>query len=113
MPIARDTLSGLSGVGRASQRAYEERAGVKVQANFSIGTVSTKESKEDGAWSQGRALFELNRLSRPARQAGENLSGLTAVIRSESCIGRDTGRETAVLTCGSSWEVGDVAFMYF
>jgi len=58
-PIARDTLSSLSGVGRASQRTYEGRAGVKVQANFAIGTVSTKESKEDGAWRQGRALFEL------------------------------------------------------
>ncbi|MFO7683548.1 MAG: hypothetical protein R6X34_26240, partial [Chloroflexota bacterium] len=41
MPIARDTLAGLSGVGRSSQRAYEARLGIETQANFAIGETAT------------------------------------------------------------------------
>jgi hypothetical protein len=59
MPIARDTLAGLSGVGRSSQRTYEERVGLQVQANFAIGHLATKENQEKQAWHQGQALFEL------------------------------------------------------
>lgn len=59
MPIARETMTELSGVGRVSQRAYEKRASVKVQANFAVGDVATKENLENRAWEQGQALFEL------------------------------------------------------
>lgn len=59
MPIARDTLTGLSGVGRSSQRAYEERVGIDVQANFAVGDLATKENQEKRAWAHGQALFEL------------------------------------------------------
>ena len=59
MPIARETMARLSGVGRSSQRAYEERVGVEVQANFAVGDLSTKENQENRAWVQGQALFEL------------------------------------------------------
>lgn len=59
MPIARDTLTGLSGVGQSSQRAYEARAKVKVQANFAVGEVAREENRENRAWTQGQALFEL------------------------------------------------------
>ncbi|MCP5096970.1 MAG: hypothetical protein GY943_15585 [Chloroflexi bacterium] len=59
MPIARDTLAGLSGVGRSSQRAYEARVGMSIQPNFAIGHLSTKENQEKQGWQQGSALFEL------------------------------------------------------
>jgi hypothetical protein len=59
MPIARDTLAGLSGVGRSSQRAYETRANVQVQANFAVGEAAREENRENQAWVQGQALFEL------------------------------------------------------
>lgn len=59
MPIARETLEQLSGVGRSSQRNYEERIGVDVQSNFVIGDLSTKENQEERAWAKGQALFEL------------------------------------------------------
>lgn len=59
MPIARETMAELSGVGRSSQRAYEALVGIEVQANFAVGAVSTKESKENLAWVRGQALFEL------------------------------------------------------
>ncbi|MFQ5433315.1 MAG: hypothetical protein ACE5FD_00405 [Anaerolineae bacterium] len=59
MPIARDTLAGLSGVGRSSQRAYEARAGLTVNANFAVGELVTEENQENRAWQQGQALFVL------------------------------------------------------
>ena len=59
VPIARETLEQLSGVGRSSQRNYEERIGVDVQANFAVGDLSTKENQEKRAWAKGQALFEL------------------------------------------------------
>ena len=59
MPIARETMNELSGVGRSSQRAYEGRVGIEVQANFAVGDISTKENQENRAWVQGPALFEL------------------------------------------------------
>ena len=59
MPIARETLTQLSGVGRSSQRNYEARVGIDVQANFAVGDVLTKENQETCAWAKGQALFEL------------------------------------------------------
>ena len=59
MPISRETLAGLSGVGASSQRTYEARAGVEAQANYAVGETATKENKEHRAWQQGQALFEL------------------------------------------------------
>jgi hypothetical protein len=58
-PIARETMTQLSGVGRSSQRVYEERLGLMVQANFAVGEPSDKENLEQRAWVQGQSLFEL------------------------------------------------------
>jgi hypothetical protein len=59
MPIARTTLAELSGVGESSQRTYESRVDIEIQANFAIGDERTKEGQEDHAWRQGGALFTL------------------------------------------------------
>ncbi|MBK8989859.1 MAG: hypothetical protein IPM39_27990 [Chloroflexi bacterium] len=59
MPIARVTLEQLSGVGRSSQRAYEERVGLNIQSNFAVGNIATRENQEIAAWARGQALFEL------------------------------------------------------
>lgn len=59
MPIARVTLAGLSGVGASSQRAYEIQTKLKVQANFAVGEVATEENRENRAWTQGQAVFDL------------------------------------------------------
>ena len=59
MPIARDTLAGLSGVGRTSQRSYEARVGIQPLANFAIGEAATERGQEERAWRQGQALFTL------------------------------------------------------
>ena len=71
MPIARATLTALSGVSRRSQHAYEQRARVQVQYNYAVGETATPQRREARAWQQGRALFELQdrrgRLGRPGR----------------------------------------------
>ena len=65
MPIARETLAGLSGVGRSGQRTYEDAAGVAVQANFAVGELADTDSgqgqarRQERAWRKGRAVFEL------------------------------------------------------
>ena len=59
MPIARDTLSHLSGVGRSSQRAYEARLGLQPQSNFALGEAEAAGGQEERAWRQGQALFAL------------------------------------------------------
>ncbi len=59
MPIARDTLAGLSGVGRTSQRTYEARVGTQALANFAIGEAATEGGQEERAWRQGQAVFTL------------------------------------------------------
>jgi hypothetical protein len=59
MPVARETLANLSGVGANSQRAYEARVGLTTQANFAIGEAITKAEQEEQAWRHGRALFDL------------------------------------------------------
>jgi hypothetical protein len=59
MPIARDTLADLSGVGESSQRAYEARLRLRPQPNYAIGEALTEQNKEERAWGQGQAIFEL------------------------------------------------------
>lgn len=59
MPIARQTLARISGVGQRSQRAYEKRAGVDVQHNFAVGETAAAKSEQARAWQQGNALFRL------------------------------------------------------
>jgi len=59
MPIARATLSHISGVGRSSQRTYEARLGLQVQSNFAIGEAEAAGRQEECAWRQGAALFTL------------------------------------------------------
>ena len=58
-PIARVTLTALSGVGQSSQRAYEARLKLAVRSNFAIGEIATAPRQEDRAWQQGMALFTL------------------------------------------------------
>ena len=70
-----ETLEYLSGVGRSSQRNYEERIGVDVQSNFAVGDLSTKRGNENAPGPKGQALFD-SKIMRPARQEGKNLSGL-------------------------------------
>lgn len=59
MPIARQTMTAISGVGRRSQRAYEQRLCLPVQANFAVGERADSEQRQERAWQQGRALFTL------------------------------------------------------
>ena len=59
MPIARDTLEALCGVGQSSQRAYEVRLRLQPQTNYAIGEAASDQNKEERAWQQGQALFEL------------------------------------------------------
>ncbi len=59
MPIARETLTQLSGVGQSSQRTYEARTKVTIQTNYAIGEVAGEGKWEERAWTQGRAVFEL------------------------------------------------------
>ena len=59
MPIARDTLTDLSGVGQSSQRAYEARLRLRPQVNYAIGEVANEFNEEERVWQQGPALFIL------------------------------------------------------
>jgi hypothetical protein len=59
MPIARDTLATLSGVGESSQRTYEARLRLRPQVNYAIGEAAEKEKEEERAWQQGQAFFGL------------------------------------------------------
>ncbi len=56
-PIARATLSHLSGLSPQTQRSYEKRARVRPQKNFALGEVATQENKEERTWQQGTAVF--------------------------------------------------------
>ncbi|MCP4426854.1 MAG: hypothetical protein GY803_20390 [Chloroflexi bacterium] len=58
-PIARDTLTAVSGVGRVSQRTYEARTKTKALHNFAVGETVEEVNRERRAWQQGQALFEL------------------------------------------------------
>lgn len=59
-PIARATLSQLSGLSPQTQRSYEKRVGVRPQANFALGELATPENQEEAAWQQGHAFFPFN-----------------------------------------------------
>jgi hypothetical protein len=64
-PIARETLTQLSGVGETSQRRYEEqlkrkKTAVIIQPNFAIGQQTSQAEIEGKGWQQGNALFILN-----------------------------------------------------
>jgi hypothetical protein len=58
-PIARETLAGLTGVGRRTQLAYEVVTGLSVQHNYAIGERYSAETAEKHAWHQGQATFVL------------------------------------------------------
>lgn len=59
MPLARATLTAVSGVGASSQRNYEARVGLRVQTNYAIGERLIEETGEEQAWRQGTAVFGL------------------------------------------------------
>jgi hypothetical protein len=59
MPIARDTLADLSGAAANSQRGYEARLRLRPQTNYALGEALTEQNKEERAWQQGQAIFEL------------------------------------------------------
>ena len=59
LPLSRQTLARLSGVGASSQRSYEARTGLDVQRNFAVGRTHSTTNVEECAWQQGRALFTL------------------------------------------------------
>ncbi|VAW34247.1 hypothetical protein MNBD_CHLOROFLEXI01-264 [hydrothermal vent metagenome] len=58
-PIARDTLTAVSGVGRVTQRMYEKCSGTKVHFNFAVGESAEEVNRQRQAWKHGQALFEL------------------------------------------------------
>jgi hypothetical protein len=72
MPIARQTLRDLSGVGRVSQRAYERRAGVKAQTNYAVGEAAAPHQQEKRAGQQGTALFTLKDSEGQQGQPGQS-----------------------------------------
>jgi hypothetical protein len=63
-PIARETLTTLSGVGETTQRRYEAQlseveTAVEVQPNYAIGNKASESELEEKGWTQGQALFVL------------------------------------------------------
>ncbi len=58
-PIARQTLTALSGLSARTQAAYERRARIKTRANLALGERYSRERLEERAWQKGRALFLL------------------------------------------------------
>ncbi|MCA9932555.1 MAG: hypothetical protein KC415_01435 [Anaerolineales bacterium] len=58
-PVARKTLTRLSGVGASSQRSYEARVGLYPLPNYAIGEQFMAAVAEKRAWQQGQALFKL------------------------------------------------------
>lgn len=57
-PIARDTLTVLSGVSAESQRGYERRVGIRVRANYTIGENDKSANREERLWQRGGAAFD-------------------------------------------------------
>jgi len=58
-PIARETVTVLSGVSHSSQRNYEERLGIEVRSNYAVGASMESVDGQEMAWEQGGALFTL------------------------------------------------------
>jgi hypothetical protein len=56
-PITRDTLRGITGIPKRTQRQYEQIADVKTGRNIAIGERYTKKAMEERAWHQGQAAF--------------------------------------------------------
>ncbi|MFQ5433675.1 MAG: hypothetical protein ACE5FD_02260 [Anaerolineae bacterium] len=56
-PIARETLTELTGVGRRTQIVYEALTGLSVQHNYAIAEQYSPETAEKHAWHQGQATF--------------------------------------------------------
>ncbi len=57
-PIARDTLTALTGLTAESQRGYERRVGMQVNRNYAVGERIDASNKEERVWRQGKAAFE-------------------------------------------------------
>ena len=58
-PIARQTLTEVTGVARRSQRNYEEKAGVKRQHNWAVGNQYSQPEAQQRAWQHGHAIFQI------------------------------------------------------
>lgn len=63
-PIARETLTVLSGVGETTQRRYEQQlrqteTAVTIQPNFAVGQKASQAELKKKAWQQGHAVFIL------------------------------------------------------
>lgn len=70
-PIARQTLTDLCAVSRATQRTYEAQTGVRAKTNWAIGPLANKLNEETCAWQHGQATFKfkdrLGKLGEPGR----------------------------------------------
>ncbi|MCZ7668742.1 MAG: hypothetical protein M5U34_16860 [Chloroflexi bacterium] len=53
-PIARDTLTALTGLTAESQRGYERRVGMQVNRNYAVGERIDASNKEERVWRQGK-----------------------------------------------------------
>ncbi|MBK9053870.1 MAG: hypothetical protein IPL78_24060 [Chloroflexi bacterium] len=80
-PIARATLSHLSGLSPQTQRSYEKRARVRPQTNFALGEVATPENKEHRTWQQGTAVFTFTDYQGKQGPAQYDLHGLATPQR--------------------------------
>lgn len=56
-PIARATLTYLSGASHSTQRNYEARCGIRVQPAYALGGVDSQAHRQITAWQHGRAAF--------------------------------------------------------
>jgi len=57
-PIARDTLTALTGLTAECQRGYERRVGVLVSQNYVIGEQANRSGQEERLWQSGGGAFE-------------------------------------------------------
>ena len=58
-PIARATLTQLSGRQRQTQRQYETKTGIQSRVNIALGQRLSDQAQEETAWQQGNAAFVL------------------------------------------------------
>lgn len=71
-PIARQTLTDLTGVPRRSQRIYEEKAGVKSRQNWGVGSRHEAAEVQRQAAEHGHAIFRLDDNQGKFGAAGES-----------------------------------------
>lgn len=57
-PIARETLTALTGLTAECQRGYEQRVGIRVNRNYVVGEHDSNSNKEERLWQQGSAAFD-------------------------------------------------------